>query len=503
MSRWIRSLFTLGGTLLALALYAGSAYAAMLPWSALQGRTVLLVTGATDPDAPNDDARVRQHLESLGFKVKTVDDAAPASAAQGASLIVISSTADAHRLGDRYADLAVPIFTWNTFDYPNLGMTGPELHRDFGVVDPVQHFADSFTILYGYGANTTSAISRAVGLKPELFGTLYLEPGDAGWARPGPGATVVADYNGSQDMAAVFTYERSASMLQRRIAPARRVGFFLRDGNFHLLTDVHGPAARDPQVRNWAIGLKLFDAALRWAASPPTLVAPYDPTALDARLGRAAHGKKLLFVERVNGSEGREADQHIVAHLRSLGFHVDIADQTDPQSRAGGEDLVLISSSCSKYKLANKYADVPVPVISLEGLYADALHLAGRHRYVDYGEHGEEHESDEPPEDYLDIVGADSPMAAGLPPGLVQFSQHPGVLKWAQPTPDAVVIATLPNAPEQRAIFGYPKGSTMAEGFVAPARRALLPLDNPTYDDLTAQGRALFDAVVLWSIGGR
>ena len=503
MIRRIRYFLAIGGSLLALALCAPAASAALLPWSALQGKTVLLVTGTTAPGAPNDDARVRQHLESLGFKVETVGDTAPASAARNASLIVISSTANAHRLGNRYAGLAVPIFTWNTFDYPNLGMTGPELHRDFGVVDPVQHFADSFMILYGYGANTTSTISRAVGLKPQLFGTLYLEPGYAGWGRPGPGATVIADFDGSQDMAAVFTYERDASMLQRRVAPARRVGFFLGDGNFHLLTSVHGPATRDPQMRAWAIGLKLFDTALRWAVSPPARLAPYDPAALDARLGRAAHNRKLLFVERVNGGEGHEADEHIVTHLRSLGFQVNVVDQTEPQSRASGEDLVIISSTCSKYKLANKYADVRVPVISLEGLYADALHLAGRHRYVDYGEHGEEHESDDPPEDYLDIVGAGNPMAAGLPPGLVQFSQHPGVLKWARPTADAVVIATLPNAPMQRAIFGYPKGSVMADGFVAPARRALLPLDNPTYDDLTAQGRALFDAVVLWSIGGK
>jgi hypothetical protein len=40
----------------------------------------------------------------------------------------------------------------------------------------------------------------------------------------------------------------------------------------------------------------------------------------------------------------------------------------------------------------------------------------------------------------------------------------------------------------------------MAGGFIAPARRSLLPLDNPTYDELTPQGRALFDAVVLWTL---
>ncbi|MGH8190794.1 MAG: hypothetical protein ACREP2_05045 [Rhodanobacteraceae bacterium] len=474
----------------------------MLPWSAIKGKTVLLVTGTRPPGAPNDDALVRSHLESLGFRVKTVPDTAPESADQGTSLIVISSTADAHRLGDRYADAQIPIFTWNTFDYPNLGMTGPVLHRDFDVVDPTQDYADSFMVLYGYGANTTSDISKAVGLKPQLFGTLFLEPAHAGWGKPGPGATVIADFDGSRNMAAVFTYERDASLANGQVASARRVGFYLANGNFHLLTAVYGPPARDPQLRSWAIGLKLFDAAIRWAVSPPAPIAPYDPSALNARLSRVARGKKVLYVERVHGGEGREADEHIVAHLGALGFDVSVADQTDPQSRAVGEDLVIISSTCSKYKLANKYADVKIPVISLEGLYSDVLHFSGRHRYVDYGEHGEERESDDPPDRYLDIVGAWNPMAAGLSPGLVAFTRHPGVLKWADPLPDAIVIATLPNEPTECAIFGYPKGSVMADGFVAPARRALLPLDNPSFDDLTPQGNALFDAVVLWTIEG-
>jgi len=192
-----------------------------------------------------------------------------------------------------------------------------------------------------------------------------------------------------------------------------------------------------------------------------------------------------------------------VAHLRSLGFTVTVADQMDRQSRARGQDLVILSGTCSKWKLANKYTDVPIPLISLEGLLSDTLHFTGWDRYVDYGEHGELRESDDPPENYLDIVGAWSPMAAGLAPGLVKFTYHPGVLKWARPLPDATVIATLPNEPREAAIFGYPKGALMAEGFIAPARRALLPLDNPSFDDMTPQGKALFDAVVLWAIGGR
>src|SRR6185437_12161215 len=128
-------------------------HAALAPWPALQGKTVVFVTSAgTDSSEPNDDALVSQHLRDLGFAVRRVDASAPASAADGASLIVLSSTADAHELGDKYADSPVPIFTWNTYDFPNLGLTGPVLHRDFEVIDPTQHYPDSFSVLYGYGA---------------------------------------------------------------------------------------------------------------------------------------------------------------------------------------------------------------------------------------------------------------------------------------------------------------------------------------------------------------
>lgn len=486
--------------LLAVILALPVAHAKLAPWSALRGKTVLFVTGGADGPQPNDDALVSQHLRELGFSVRAVDASAPESAADGASLIVLSSTADAHVLGAKFADSPVPLFTWNTYDYPNLKLTGRVLHRDFEVIDPTQHYADSFAVLYAVGVNLTSEISRAVGLRPQLFGTLYLEPETAGWGRPGPGGTVIADFKGKRSHAAVFTYERAASLVDGRVAPARRVGFYLGNDDFHLLTAVYGPAANDPDMRRWAIGRALFDSALRWAASPPPPLPSYDPAALDASLRRIARGKKVLFVERVNAGEGKAADEHTVEHLRSLGFTLTIADQSDPETRARGQDLVIVSGTCSKWKLANKYADVPVPLISLEGLMSDTMHFAGFDRYVDYGEHGEERESNDPPENYLDIVGAWSPMAAGLKPGLVKFENTPGVLKWARALPDATVIATLPGEPWERAIFGYPKGALMAGGFIAPARRALLPLDNPTFDDLTPQGRALFDAVVLWTI---
>ena len=475
----------------------------LVPLAALRGMKVTFVQGQGPQEENSDDTLVVRHLEALGFRVRRVADSAPASSASGSSLVVISSTADAAVLGGKYSHASVPVFTWDTWDYPNLGLTGPVLHKDFEVIDPVQHYAESFSVLYAYGANLTSAISRAVGLKPQLFGTLYLEPGSAGWGNPGPGGSVIADYNGSAHQAAIFTYERDATLANGQAAPARRVAFFLRSDNFHLLTSTSGPPARDAHMRQWAIGLKLFDASIRWAVSRPVRPSGVSAGSIEAGLRKQASDRKsILFVERVHGGEGRASDEHIVAHLRNLGFEVRVADQTQPQSIARGTSLVIISSTCSKYKLANKYADIDIPVLSLEGLLSDVLHFSGRNRYVEYGEHGEEKESDDPPESYLDIVGAWNPMAAGLPPGTVRFTRHPGVLKWATPFPDAQVVATLPGEPWEAAIFGYPKGSLMADGFIAPARRALLPMDNPSYDDLTTQGHALFDAVVLWSLGG-
>lgn len=477
------------------------AFSQMLPPSALKGKKVCFVSGAADEDHPSDDPLVQKHFQSMGFIVTMAKDTDPASAANGEDLIVISSTANAHVLQKKYADTPIPVFTWNTYSYPEMYMTGPHLHTDYEVVDPTLFFARSFSELYAFGAGNKSEIGEAVGLKPQLFGTLYLRPGTVGWGRPVAGATIVANFEGDPGKAGVFAYEKGATMYNEFVAPARRVGFYMSDANFHLLTAVYGPPAADPDLRDWYLGLRLFDAAVRWAVSPPVRPSPYNPGQLHDALAQTAKGKKLLFVIRKEAFEGKEADEHIAQHLKSLGFDLTIADQMDPQTRAQGQDAVILSATCSKYKLSNKYRDVRIPVLVLEGLFADTMRMAGRQRYVDYGEHGEAKESDDPPENYLDIVGSWHPMAAGLKPGLVRFIKAPDVLKWATPEPSAISIASLPGEPEQKAIFGYEKGAAMYGGFIAPARRVVFPLDNPAYDDLTEPGLALFDATMQWLIG--
>jgi hypothetical protein len=379
-------------------------------------------------------------------------------------------------------------------------MTGPERHVDFETIDAVQDYARSFGMLYGYFPNATDPIVKEFGGKVQIFGTGYLLPQNFGWGKPAASADIVVNTEGNPTHAGVFTYEKGASMYGGFVAPARRVGFYIQDSTFHYLTAVEGPAKNDPDLSDWWVGLKLFDASIRWAVSPPPVPKPYDPAATKAALAAAAKGKKVLFVRRLDTPEGEESDDHIAEHLKEVGFIVKEVDQTAPQTLADGEDLILISATNSKYKLTNKYRDAKIPLMCLEGLMADTLKMAGRRRYIDYGEHGEEKESEDPPEAYLDIVNSSHPMAAGLKNGYVKFIKEADVLKWATPPPSATIIATLPDSTHERAIFGFEKGAAMADEFVAPARRTMFPVDNPAFDYLTEQGHALFDAALLWTI---
>jgi hypothetical protein len=467
----------------------------------MQGKKILFIFGAANKEHPSDDELVKRHLQKMDFRVTTATAADPASRADGQDLIVISSTVTAHELQGKYRDVPVPVFTWNTPNYPYMNMTGPKMHEDFEIVDPVQHWARSFAGGHGYIASATNPIAHELGLKSQLFGALYFMPQTWGWGRPSAGGTVVSNFEGDPTRAGIFTYEKGASMYGGFVAPARRVGFYIQDNNFHQLTELHGPGESDPDLAAWWVGLKLFDASIRWAVSPPAQPAPFDPALLHQQLAQVAKGKKVLFVCRMNTPEGKEADDHIVNHLQELGFIVTQADQSEPQSLAEGQDVIIISGTNSKFKLGNKYRDTTIPVLCLEGMSADILKMAGRIRYVDYGEHGAARESEDPPETFLDIVASYHPMAAGLKPGPVRFIKRPHVLKWATPSPGAVIIATLPSQQHEGAILGYEKGATMANDFIAPARRTLFPLDNPSFDDLTEAGLGLFDAAVLWTVG--
>ena len=440
-----------------------------------KGKKILMVIGEPEKGETNDDELVKKHFEDQGYIVTMATEDDPATKGAGQDLVVLSSTADPREIADKYADAAVPVFTWNTVDYPDMKMTGPERHVDFETIDPEQDYARAFSVLYGYFPNATDPIVKEFAGKTQLFGTLYLLPEAFGWGKPAASADIVSNSEGDPTHAGVFTYEKGGTMYDGFVAPARRVGFYLQDSTFHYLTEVHGQPEKDPDMADWWVGVKLFDVSIRWALSQPAAAAPYDPAATKTALAKVAKGKKVLFVRRINTPEGEESDDHIVEHLRDIGFIVKEVDQTEPQAAADGMDFILLSATNSKYKTTNKYREAKIPLMCRDGLMADTLKMAGRRRYLDYGEHGEEKESEDPPEAYLEIVNSNHPMAAGLKNGYVKFIKEADVLKWATPPPSATIIATLPNSTHERAIFGFEKGAAMADEFVAPARRTAVP----------------------------
>ncbi|MCY3989430.1 MAG: hypothetical protein OXF94_12740, partial [Gammaproteobacteria bacterium] len=105
-----------------------------------------------------------------------------------------------------------------------------------------------------------------------------------------------------------------------------------------------------------------------------------------------------------------------------------------------------------------------------------------------------------PAEAYVKVVRPFHTMAAGLASGAVRMYQQPGLITWSIPAPGAAIVATIPNQPQSAAIYGYEKGVAMANGAVAPAKRALFPVDYDRFHHLTADGLALYRGVLLWSL---
>jgi hypothetical protein len=478
---------------LAIALLCDASHADSVAGSALSGKRVLFVVGETERDAPNDDLLIRDYLGTLGATVSVVGAGDALAKASAQDLLVFSSTVNAREFEVKLRDVAVPIVTWNAYTYPLLGMTGDKLHEDFSVVREKPFHNENHADYYAHATSSTNEILSIARIPHGMFAPLLFSGGvtDPSWGKPARGA----------DKAAVFSYERGALMYGTAVAPARRVGLFLGDNSWSILSDAQGPAAEDPKEFAWFSGRRLFDAALRWAVSPPQVRVVQGADEQRAALGKAANGRKLLFVRRYDlpWPENEASDQAQLTWLKGLGFVVSTADHMEPDSRAKGQDLVIISASTNKYKLGTKYSDAQIPVVLLEAKAVDALGMVTRRRNVDYGVNDHK-ESLYPPENYIDVARSYHPIAAGYAPGQLKLFKTPGVLAWSRPSAGAQVIATIPNQSEHATLFVYEKGATMANDMVAPARRALFPMDAPRFPDLTDEGRTIYGALLLWSL---
>ncbi len=185
------------------------------------------------------DERIGAHLQTRGYAVRFVDQAATPDAARDADLVIISSTVSSKNVAAGWRTLDKPLVTWENDLLDDLAMTGKRHDVDFGETGKER---------YVWLVNAPHPI--AAGL-PAGATNVYGKQAPMSWGKPGLGASIIATVYGQPDKAAIFAYEKGATMDYEALAPARRVMFFLDNDTFVNLS----PA-----------GLALFDAAVDWAA---------------------------------------------------------------------------------------------------------------------------------------------------------------------------------------------------------------------------------------------
>jgi hypothetical protein len=212
----------------------------------------------------------------------------------------------------------------------------------------------------------------------------------------------------------------------------------------------------------------------------------------ETRAEIAADHKNVLYITRLSHRD-REEDDKVIAHLEQRGMIVKLVDQNAPVSAAKGADLVIISSVVSaRDMVGTPFRDVPVPLLTWESDLFDSLRFTGRKKSEDFGEVEKEH--------YVDIVNAPSPLAGGVSAGKHWVYPRDDEMGWGKPGPGATIVATICGEPTHAVVFAYEKGATMDYDFIAPARRVALFLGNRSFEKLSADGNAIFDAAVDYAL---
>ena len=226
----------------ALSSLLGFAAAALLPSVARannQGTqtSIVMVVQLNGPNLAADQ-QIAAHLGARGYSVRLLDQAQPPAAAADADLVLISSTVSSKQVASGWRTLPKPLLTWENDLLDDFAMTGKRHDVDFGEAEKERY-------LWLVNAPHPMAAGLPAGVT-----NVYVKQAAMSWGKPGLGATTIATLYGQPEKAAIFAYEKGATMDYESLAPARRVMFFLNNDTFGNLS----PA-----------GNSLFDAAVDWA----------------------------------------------------------------------------------------------------------------------------------------------------------------------------------------------------------------------------------------------
>lgn len=198
---------------------------------------ILFITKLNGPNT-NIDRMVKNHLEQEGYAVTLVnEDARPADAAHD-DLVIISSTVSGKNIDPSWRWAPVNLLTWENDILDDLAMTGKRHDVDFGEVTK-ERYLWIVNAPHSMSGNLKAGITN-----------VYQRQAAMSWGKPGLGATTIATIYGQPEKAALFGYEKGATMDYESIAPAKRVMLFLDNDTFENLSSE---------------GIKLFDASVMWA----------------------------------------------------------------------------------------------------------------------------------------------------------------------------------------------------------------------------------------------
>jgi hypothetical protein len=250
--------------------------------------TVLFLVSNTAPTLNAADAAVKARLESQGWQVLVVGAAASQTPdAEGKQLIIVSSTIPSGDVGNKFQKSAVPVVNWEQALQDNLLMTGDVANTD-------RENIATQTNLEILNANH----SLAAGLKA---GVVQVATADSSfsWGLPADSAVKITQVPGDPTKFPIYAYETGAALIDGTKAPARRVNFMLTDDAFLNLN---------------ADGLKLFDAAVSWAANI-TVKPPAQVPKLSA--ARTVSGLTLTFDGALQSADSVTGPWTDVANAKS------------------------------------------------------------------------------------------------------------------------------------------------------------------------------------------
>ncbi|MBK8561961.1 MAG: HYR domain-containing protein [Saprospiraceae bacterium] len=200
----------------------------------------------------------------------------------------------------------------------------------------------------------------------------------------------------------------------------------------------------------------------------------------------------VLFV--VGSTNLNSGDTWVKNRLQALGLNVTVKSATAAASAdATGKGLVVISTTINSADVTSKFTNVTVPIVTWESYILDDLKMTGATAQTDYGENNT----------YSSLVinNASHPLSAGLS-GTVRVLTAGNWIRWgATNNAAAIKAASVAGQSSWWGVLGYDKNAAMQGGFIAPARRVSLFLNDDTPTLLTENGKKLFDAAIEWAIG--